>query len=96
MGRKVQSGIKSIPLTDNDGRTRKLNINLRVETFDGFSGHSDRPQLVAYVRNLKPKPKRILTDHGEASKCVELSRYFSAKFGISSQSLRNLDSLRLK
>ena len=96
LGRKVQSGIKSIPLTDNDGRTRKLNINLRVETFDGFSGHSDRPQLVAYVRNLKPKPKRILTDHGEASKCVELSRYFSAKFGISSQSLRNLDSLRLK
>src|SRR3989344_2054464 len=96
LGRKVQSGIKSIPLTDNDGRTRKLNINLRVETFDGFSGHSDRPQLVAYVRNLKPKPKRILTDHGEASKTIELAKFFSAKFGISSQSIRNLDSVRLK
>ena len=96
LGRKVASGVKSLPITDNGGRTRKLNINLRIEKFDGFSGHSDRMQLSAYVRNLKPKPKRILTDHGEAEKCVELARHFSQKFGISSQAIRNLDSVRLK
>ncbi|HZX20032.1 MAG TPA: beta-CASP ribonuclease aCPSF1 [archaeon] len=96
MGRKVQSGLKSIPVTLNDGRTRKLNINMRLETIDGFSGHSDRKQLQAYVRNLKPKPKRILTDHGEASKTIELAKFFSNKFGISSQSIRNLDSVRLR
>ena len=96
LGRKVQSGLKSIPMTMNDGRTKKLNINMRLETFTGFSGHSDRNQLVAYVRNLKPKPKRILTDHGEASKTIELAKYLSSKFGISSQSIRNLDSVRLR
>ncbi|HIH09455.1 MAG TPA: beta-CASP ribonuclease aCPSF1 [Candidatus Diapherotrites archaeon] len=96
LGRKILGGIKSLPLTENDGRTRKINVNLRIEKFDGFSGHSDRPQLSAYVRNLKPKPKRILTDHGEATKCVELAKYFSAKFAITSQALRNLDSVRLK
>ena len=96
LGRKVQSGVKSLPMTEENGKTKKLNINMRIETFDGFSGHSDRPQLVAYVRNLKPKPKRILTDHGEASKTIELAKFFSAKFGISSQSIRNLDSVRLK
>ncbi|MCR4368691.1 MAG: beta-CASP ribonuclease aCPSF1 [archaeon] len=96
LGRKVQSGLKSIPMTMEDGRTRKLNINMRLETLDGFSGHSDRKQLMAYVRNLKPKPKRILTDHGEASKTIELAKFFSSKFGISSQSIRNLDSVRLR
>ncbi len=96
LGRKVQGGIKSVPMTLNDGRTKKLNINMRIETIDGFSGHSDRKQLVAYVRNLKPKPKRILTDHGEASKTIELAKFFSNKFGISSQSIRNLDSVRLR
>ena len=83
-------------MTDEHGRTKKVNINMRLETLDGFSGHSDRRQLVAYVRTLKPKPKKILLDHGEASKTIELSRYFSAKFGINSQSIKNLDSLRLK
>ena len=96
MGRKIQSGLKSIPMTTEQGRTKKVNINMRLETLDGFSGHSDRRQLVAYVRNLKPKPKKILLDHGEASKTIELSRYFSSKFGINSQSIRNLDSLRLR
>ncbi len=96
LGRKIISGVKSLPLTENNGRTRKLSVNMRVARFDGFSGHSDRVQLSAYVRNLKPKPKRILTDHGEAEKTIELAKYFSAKFGISSQSIRNLDSVRLK
>ncbi|MCR4335340.1 MAG: beta-CASP ribonuclease aCPSF1 [archaeon] len=96
LGRKVQSGLKSIPVTMDNGRTRRLNINMRLETLDGFSGHSDRKQLQAYVRNLKPKPKRILTDHGEASKTIELAKYFSQKFGISSQSINNLDSVRLR
>jgi len=96
LGRKVQSGLKSIPVTIENGRTKRLNINMRLENLDGFSGHSDRKQLQAYVRNLKPKPKRILTDHGEASKTIELAKYFSSKFGISSQSIRNLDSVRLR
>ncbi len=96
LGRKIQQGLKMMPITENGGRTRKLDITMRVETFDGFSGHSDRAELIAYVRNLKPKPKRILTNHGEATKCVELARYISAKFGITAQSIRNLDSVRLK
>lgn len=96
LGRKIQQGLKMMPITENGGRTRKLDITMRVETFDGFSGHSDRAELISYVRNLKPKPKRILTNHGEATKCVELARYISAKFGITTQSIRNLDSVRLK
>ncbi|PIN85394.1 MAG: beta-CASP ribonuclease aCPSF1 [Candidatus Diapherotrites archaeon CG11_big_fil_rev_8_21_14_0_20_37_9] len=96
LGRKIQAGLKTLPMTDSSGRTRKININLRQETLDGFSGHSDRNQLNAYVRNLKPRPKRILTDHGEASKTIELAKYLSAKYGISSQSIRNIDSVRLK
>lgn len=96
LGRKIQGGLRSLPITEHDGRTRKLEINMRITTVEGFSGHSDRAQLVGYVRGLHPKPKKILTNHGEATKTVELAKYFSTKFGISSQAIRNLDSLRLK
>ena len=96
LGRKVQSGLTSIPMTDEKGKTKKVNINMRLEKLDGFSGHSDRNQLNAYVRNLKPKPRKILLDHGESSKTIEFSKYLSSKYGISTQSIKNLDSVRLK
>ncbi len=95
LGRKLQSGVREIPINFN-GKTKALKINMRVETVEGFSGHSDRMQLVNYVRNLKPKPKRILVDHGERSKTVEFAKYLSAKFRINSTAPRDLDSVRLR
>jgi len=96
MGRKIQSGVKNIPVTDNRGRTRSLDMALRTETIEGFSGHSDRNQLISYLRNLKPKPKRVLVNHGEKSNTIEFARFISSKMGISASSLRNLDAVRLK
>jgi len=60
------------------------------------SGHSDRNQLVNYIRTLNPKPKRILVDHGEKDKAVEFAKYISNKFQINSTAIRDLDSVRLK
>ncbi len=96
LGRKIQSGISSIPITTEEGKTKELRINMRVETCEGFSGHSDRNQLVNYIRNLKPKPKKILVDHGDRRDSVEFTRYLSNKFKINTVCPRNLDSVRLK
>ncbi len=96
LGRKIQAGLKSLPVTDKNGKTRALNINMRVETVEGYSGHSDRNQLVNYVRSLKPKPKRILTNHGDLNTTVEFAKYLSAKFKINSTAPRDLDAIRLK
>ena len=61
-----------------------------------YSGHSDRNQLVNYLRSLNPKPKRILVDHGEKDTAVEFARYIANKFRINATALRDLDSVRLK
>ena len=94
-GRKIQQGLKTLPISDN-GKTRKLEVKMRVETIDGFSGHSDFNQLSAYVGSLKPKPKKILVDHGDPTRSVEFSKYCAAKFGISSSAIRNLETVRFK
>jgi len=96
LGRKIQIGAKAIPITVAGGRTKELKINMRVETVEGYSGHSDRNQLAAYVRSLKPKPKRILVDHGDRIKTVELAKYLSNRFRVNSTAPRNLDSVRLR
>jgi len=89
-------GEGSLPITAGNGKTKDLKLNLKVETVEGFSGHSDRPQLVSYVRDLKPKPKRILVNHGDKIKCIEFSKFLSSRFRINANSIRNLDAIRLK
>ncbi len=96
LGRKVQGGLKTVPITDEKGKTHAMNINMRIETIEGFSGHSDRDQLVSYVRNLKPKPKRILVNHGERTRSAEFARTISSRFKINTSSTSNLDAVRLK
>lgn len=96
LGRKLQGGMRSMPITGENGKTRELKMNLRIETVEGYTGHADRNQLVSYIRNLKPTPKRVLIDHGESSKTIELAKYISSRFRINSQALRNLDAVRLR
>ncbi|MFH1225214.1 MAG: beta-CASP ribonuclease aCPSF1 [Candidatus Diapherotrites archaeon] len=96
LGRKLQAGVKEVPVTVEGGKAKRLKVRLRVENIEGFSGHSDRIQLSNYVRNLNPKPRRVLVDHGDKAKTIEFAKYISAKFRISSSAPRNLDSVRLK
>ncbi len=96
LGRKIQGGVESIPITDEKGKTKTLKINMRTETVDGFSGHSDRHQLVNYVQTLNPSPRRIITNHGERGKVMLFSKYLSQKFKVQSIAMNNLDALRLK
>jgi len=95
-GRRVQTEHnKTLPIASN-GRTKALNINMRVETVEGFSGHADFNQLMTYVQMLKPKPKRIIINHGEKTKAVEFAKIIANRFRINTTAPRNLDSLRLR
>jgi len=94
-GRKIQQGLKTFPISDN-GKTKKIEVKMRIETIDGFSGHADFNELMSYMSSLKPKPKRVIVNHGDPSRSIELSKTIAAKFGITSTAIRNLDSVRLK
>jgi predicted metal-dependent RNase len=93
MGRKIQNGVSSIPTVEN-GKARALDIKMRVETVEGFSGHSFRNELLAYLRTLKPKPKRILVNHGDST--VEFAKFITNRFKINTTAPRNLDSVRIR
>ncbi|MDD3160071.1 MAG: beta-CASP ribonuclease aCPSF1 [Candidatus ainarchaeum sp.] len=96
LGRKIQQGLKTMAIFDENGKTKKLDVKMRIETIDGFSGHSDHDQLIDYVGSLKPSPKKIIVQHGDPVRSIEFSKEVSKRFGISSNALRILDSLRLR
>lgn len=60
------------------------------------SGHCDKNQLTAYIRNMNPKPKRILVNHGEKTKILAFAKFITTKFHIPSTAMKDLDALRLK
>jgi KH/beta-lactamase-domain protein len=95
MGRKIQRGWKNIPMTER-GNGITIDVKMDIETCDGFSGHSDRMQLINYVDNLDPKPERIIVGHGEEFKCSDLASSLYKKFGIETRAPMNLETIRLK
>jgi KH/beta-lactamase-domain protein len=96
LGRKIQNGFKEIPLPGEDGKLAPLNVRMQVRTIEGFSGHSDRRQLMNFVQSLRPGPKKIYTMHGEEQKCEDLARSLGMKFHVESRAPMNLDSIRFR
>ncbi|HIH96729.1 MAG TPA: beta-CASP ribonuclease aCPSF1 [Thermoplasmata archaeon] len=94
LGKKIQQELEEIQL----GGIKRENIPIRLQvvTLDGFSGHSDRGQLMRYVEKMEPKPERIILCHGEESKCLDLASSIYRKYGIETRALMNLETIRFK
>lgn len=93
LGYKIQKGLRSMPIIE-EGKTKNLDINMRIETIDSFSGHSYRAELLNFLNNLKPVPKTILINHGDS--CQEFGRYASKKYNVNAVSIQDLESIRLR
>ena len=96
LGRRLQNGVKEVALPDEDGKLVSLPVNMQVKTVEGFSGHSDRRQIMNFVENLRPSPKSIFTMHGEEQKCEDLARTLGRAMRLDARSPMNLDTIRLK
>ncbi|MEM3831100.1 MAG: beta-CASP ribonuclease aCPSF1 [Sulfolobales archaeon] len=73
LGRKIRDGAKEITLYTEDGRVEVIKVAMEVYSVEGFSGHSDRDQLISFLANMEPKPRKIILNHGEASVITEFA-----------------------
>ena len=95
IGRQLQEGEKFISLGDEYGGKR-IEVKLKVELLNGLSPHSGRNELLAFIRNMRPKPKRIIINHGEISKSLDLASALYKLNRVETNVPRNLEGLRLK
>ena len=94
LGKKVQEGIEEFVVSVN-GQEEKIPIKLERVTVEGLSGHSDRNQLISFVSNLRPFPKRIILNHGEISKIKDLAATLHKLFKVETNIPRQLEAVRL-
>jgi KH/beta-lactamase-domain protein len=91
LGRRIQKGWREVPV----GRRETIVINLEIVTIDGFSGHSDRRQLINYVGHVQPKPEKIFTIHGDENNTIDLASSLYKRYHIETHSPMNLETYRM-
>ncbi len=96
LGRKLQNGMKSVAIIDSESKLKKIDINMEVYTVEGFSGHCDRSQLLAYIRNLSNPPKKIIVNHGEGEGSIDFAKFIASKYRINASSPKNLECVRIR
>ncbi len=94
VGSKIQKGYDKITLTEQ-GEPIDIPVKLNVHTCEGFSGHSDRIQLLHYISDMNPNPERVIVSHGEEGKCTNLASTIYKKYGIETRTPKNLETVRL-
>ncbi|MEK6839567.1 MAG: MBL fold metallo-hydrolase RNA specificity domain-containing protein, partial [Nanoarchaeota archaeon] len=95
IGRKVQNGDKTVVIGGGP-QPETIHVNMEVATITDLTGHAGRNELLRFVHHLNPKPKRVIVNHGEATKCLELASSLHKINNIETNAPRNLETIRLR
>ncbi|MFA5259118.1 MAG: MBL fold metallo-hydrolase [Candidatus Pacearchaeota archaeon] len=55
----------------------QMDVRAKIESIDGFSGHADYMELISWLKNFSPKPKRVFITHGEDIQIKAFSKRIS-------------------
>ncbi len=94
LGRRIQNGEREIVF--KDGQKREIvEIKMDVHKLE-ISDHSDRKELMNFVGRCNPRPKKIILNHGESSRCLDLASSLHKTYRLETLAPRNLEAVRLK
>ena len=95
LGRRIEQGEKKVNLGSMD-KPEFIDVKISVHSIKGFSGHSNRDQLMNFAGRLDPKPKKIIIVHGESSKCLDLASSIHKTYRVETNVPKNLEIIRLR
>jgi KH/beta-lactamase-domain protein len=96
LGRQLQEGTIKEVTFQNEGKEETSPIKMQIISIEGFSGHSSRNELIAFINNLSPSPKRIIVNHGEVSRSLDLASSIYKMHKVETVVPRNLEAIRLR
>lgn len=94
LGRRIQAGEKEL-IFKNGTKTEITPLKMEVHKLE-ISDHSDRKQIMNFIFKCFPKPKKVIVNHGENIRCLDLASSIHKQSRIETLAPRNMESLRLK
>lgn len=95
LGRQLQEGAREA-VFNVDGKDVKIPLKLKFLSIEGFSGHSSRNELMAFMSHVNPKPRRVIINHGEQSRALDLASSIYKSKRIETIVPKNLETIRLR
>ncbi len=96
LGRRLENGEKEMGFMVGENKQEILKVNMEIHSVHGFTGHSNYKQLIGYIKNVQPRPKKVIFIHGESSRCLEMSSTVHKMFKIETLAPKNLETIRLR
>jgi Cft2 family RNA processing exonuclease len=96
LGNRVKNGLKEVSLMGSNGKIDAVRMNAHVDFVEGFSGHSDRNQIMSFVQRMSPRPSRVIVGHGERKKCDNVAFQLSRMLKVKATAPDILETIRLR
>ncbi|MFD1600766.1 beta-CASP ribonuclease aCPSF1 [Halobellus rarus] len=96
LGRRIQNGLREVPIDDGVGRSETVQLAMDVDTLDGFSGHADRQGLENFVKTMNPRPEKILCVDGDERAVQDLSSGLYHEYHLRTFTPKNLETFRFR
>lgn len=77
LGRKLINGADSVKLFGE-----QIQVQCRVASLAGISGHADRDMLLGWLGSVTPAPKQVYVNHGDDFICDSFAQTITNKLGI--------------
>lgn len=94
LGYKIRAGEREFVFSEGM-KQEVMKINMEVYKIE-ITDHSDRKQLMNFVYRCQPPPKKIIVNHGESSRCLDLASSMHRTYRVETTCPRNLETVRLR
>jgi len=94
LGKRIRDGENEIMMSDG-GKPQLLKVNMEVHKVE-ITNHSDRRQLMNYIKRCNPQPRKVIVVHGESSRCLDFASSIHKQYRIETVAPKNLEVIRIK
>jgi len=60
----------------------KHKVRAKISKINGFSGHADRDEMLAWISTIKNTPRKVFVTHGDKTVAFEYAQYLESKTGF--------------
>jgi metallo-beta-lactamase family protein len=90
LGRKLRDGWKSVRIFGIP-----TNVNASIECLDELSAHADSAELIAWMKPIAPRLRRVFLVHGEPEQSAALAGQIRGTYGLDATPVRPGESFDL-
>lgn len=93
LGKRIQQGEREV-MFKSGAKQEVCRIKMEVHRIE-ITNHSDRKQLMRFAAKCQPRPKKIIVNHGESGRCLDLASSMHKQFRLETIAPKNLEATRL-